>query len=181
MKKKIKNSLLATGFLILFITCKPTISEKTIDNYISEINFYENTLKEKTISKEDLLKELDSNHKQLIANIDPTKKTAFEKDFILHSELENKKTCIIEFAEKNYTNSILTNAIIESGNLFIKSVTEGKIEEKEANIQWEKLVLDLSNLQQEADSIEMILTESKLQIYELHQTALKKYGMSLKK
>ena len=97
MKVQTKNILLATLLFASLISCKSKISEEVIESYKTENSFYEKTLIEKSVSKEDLLQETEDNYKQFISEIDPAKKTAFEKDTTLIRSL------FIETVEENTT------------------------------------------------------------------------------
>jgi len=178
MKVQTKNILLATLLFASLISCKSKISEEVIESYKTENSFYEKTLIEKSVSKEDLLQETEDNYKQFISEIDPAKKTAFEKDKVFKSEFESKKLCLIELAEKSQSNILHTNTTVELGNRFIESLSKGEIEkEEEAEKQWEDFRLNFSQLQAQADSIENHITDNKSQLYDMYKNALNIYGL----
>ncbi len=177
MKAQTKNILLATLLFASLISCKSKISEEVIESYKTENSSYEKTLIEKSVSKEDLLQETEDNYNQLISEIDPAKKTAFEKDKVFESEFESKKLCLIELAEKSQSNTLHANTTVASGNHFIESLSKGEIEkEEDAKKQWEDFRLKFSELQAQADSIENQLTYNKSQLYDIYKNALNKYG-----
>lgn len=176
-----KNTLIKTATIAimgtLLCSCKPNIPKEVIEKYRADNNSYESDLSNRYISKEEIIKESDFNYNQFIQTIDPKKKTAFEKDNVLQSELGNHKACLMELADKSHTNNMLSKAMVAANNSFIESLEKGEISEEEASQKWLEYQNKFSKLQLEADSLNNEITTNKDKEYELYKAALKKYGV----
>lgn len=151
-----KNTIIKTTTIAiigtLLFSCKPNIPKEVIEKYRADNNSYEAELSNRYISKEDIIKESDFNYNQFIQSIDPKKKTAFEKDNILQSELGNHKACLMELADKSHTNNLLSKAMVAANISFVESLEKGEMTEDEATQKWLEYQNKFSKLQLEADS-----------------------------
>jgi hypothetical protein len=180
MKKQIKNILVITLVAVTLGSCKQSIPKEVIDGFKTDNSFYEKDMNKKITTKEEILKDADITYKNFLPKLDPKKKTAFEKDKEFHRALEYNKSCLIELAEKNQTNSAFLKEAIAASNLFVASLENSDLTEEEATKKMTEYSAGISKLQNDCESIENQMIDNKTETHKLYVTALKKYGIPAK-
>jgi len=175
--KTILVSLLA--FLIL-ASCKPKVSNEIVEKLKAENKMYEESYKNRIVSKDDLMKENEDNYNQFLSNLDKKAKPKFDKDHELQALIANNKNCLIEISDKLYSANMLSKATIAASEEFISLIEKGEIDQDEAEIKWMEYQHRINTLQLQNDSLTNELTNNKDQLYELFKNAQTKYNAPVK-
>ncbi len=173
--KKISFLILTLCFSIL--SCKRGVPKEVVESYRSENILFEKGASDMVISKEVNIREIEDNYNSFLKEIDPKKRKEFDKDQFLLTTIKNKMDCFYESIDKAVTISDSLRAALNTNNLFIESLLNSNLSEKDAEVQWaiNKAAFHLYESELELQSKDIL--EYKSQLYELQKNALLKYGV----
>ncbi len=176
MKNTIKAIITITAIGISLTACKHEIDKAVIQSCVNENAAFEEKISKMKTFKYQVISEMERKHTDMINKIDPKKKTAFEKDNTLKSEMNTLKGKMEKAAKEYESNYNALAKTIESNNVFISAIPTSEKNEDAIKFDWQQNMVVSNGIFETSNSLKKELNELSEKHNELVKQVIKKYG-----
>jgi len=176
MKNKVKTMIAIIIFGIILTSCKHSIDPSVIQSFTSENKVLEGKLLGMKTFKDQTLIERGKKYSGMVTAIDPKKKTAYEKDNEVKSQMNNIQEKLDIVAKEYEMNYISLIASIESNNAFIASIPNSEQNEQSIKSDWEHNITAFNEIIERNNDLQKEMTDLLREYTESANQVMKKYG-----